>query len=85
MNEQMKMDFDKSVIVPDIAEVKVIPEEELPVFDVDAKDMRFDDEVFLQSEAGDAPEEPTAVDEPSYVAPSTHGIEEAIPGMGEGE
>lgn len=50
MTEQMKMDFDESVVVPDIDEIKTIPEEELPEFDIDAKDIRFDDEVFLQED-----------------------------------
>lgn len=57
MNEQMKMDFDESVVVPDIDEIKTIPEEELPEFDIDAKDIRFDDEVFLQEDDEETPVE----------------------------
>lgn len=57
MNEQMKMDFDESVVVPNVDELKTIPEEELPEFDMDAKEMRFDDEVFLQEDAEETPVE----------------------------
>lgn len=57
MTEQMKMDFDESVVVPDIDEIKTIPEEELPEFDIDAKDIRFDDEVFLQEDDEETPVE----------------------------
>lgn len=57
MNERMKLDFDQSVVVPDIDEIKTIPEEELPEFDIDAKDIRFDDEVFLQEDDEETPVE----------------------------
>lgn len=57
---------------------KEIPEveEALEEFDVCAVDMRFEDEVFLTEEAGDAPDE---VEEAEVlIAPITHGIEDAV-------
>lgn len=57
----------------------IIPDEELEIFDVDAKEMMFGDETDSVSEQGDVPEENVEVRE----APKTHGPEEAIPEFNE--
>jgi hypothetical protein len=53
----------------------IIPDEELEIFDVDAKEMMFGDEMDNVSEQGDVPEEIVELRE----APKTHGPEEALP------
>lgn len=58
--------------------VNTFPEEELEQFDVNAIDMRFEDEVFY--ELGDAPAEVEDTEEELPTAPKTHGIEDAIDG-----
>lgn len=51
MSEEIKKEYDESIIVPDIDELNTIPVEELPEFDVDAKDIRFEDETYLHEES----------------------------------
>lgn len=53
----------------------IIPDEELEIFDIDAKEMMFGDEMDNVSEQGDVPEEIVELRE----APKTHGPEEALP------
>jgi hypothetical protein len=54
-------------------EIKTIPNEELEEFDVNAVDMRFEDEVFYT-------EDENIENNETSVAPTTHGIEEVVQG-----